>query len=220
MTAIEIGIVAEVALLLIMLLSSVALVCRVPKDGAENTVDSATANKEAIVFSFVFALLCLWAGLLAPIYGASESLLDKLLIIYIPDALNKFLGWQLFSGEWVKVFSEFYLYSVFGFEINLLALFLVLYAALAVVGLLLLVPIIFHNKHHKTGFVMAATYEILSALVLVAYVMLAGVGGGTAWANYGVLVALFGVLLALEVQCVIAKEGLGAYKVFAFTLSG
>jgi hypothetical protein len=213
MTVIEKGIIAEVAVIAFLFLIVVCLIFN-PKSGRRGKI-----NKGVIVATYVIALISLWAGLLVPAYGTSGELADKMLVFYIPDTVNIIVGRTIISGSWVKPFAEVYTKTVFGLNINLLAYTLAVYAAFTVIGIPMIIPVIFGGKKKKTSLVFAGIVEVPAALALILYAMFAAAGSAKLTDNFGVCIALGGVLLMLAVQCVASKHGLGIYKVFMFILS-
>jgi Na+-transporting methylmalonyl-CoA/oxaloacetate decarboxylase gamma subunit len=157
--------------------------------------------------------------LVLPVYGTAENLADRLLILYVFGAVNTLFGKNIFNGSWVKPFEEYYTKTLFGHTVNLVALFTVLYAILAVIGIIVLILVISFKKNKRASWKIATFYEIICAIVLYAYAMFAGIGGGTTWTNYGIIIATLGLLFAMELQAIIKCEGLGAYKVFRFILT-
>jgi hypothetical protein len=215
MTVIEKGIIAEVAVIALLLLLLIVLVLKPSKTGKRNAI-----NKGMIVGSYIIALLCLWAGLLVPAYGTGGELVDRMLIFYIPDTINKIVGRQLINWNMTRTFTETYAKTVFGLQINLLAYALAVYAFFAVLGIPMLIPVLCGSRKRKTSLVFAGIVEVPAALALELYVMFFSAGSQDAFINYGALVAMGGVLLMLACQCIASKHGaLGIYKVWMYILS-
>lgn len=185
----------------------------------ETTVRS---NKGATIVTYVIALLCLIAGLFAPLYGTSGSLTERMLFFYLPGVFDAATGKTLIAtqGIW-KPFDELYLGTFFGKECNVLAWALLVYAAITVIGILFLIPVLAGNKNKKTSAVCAYIIEVAAALTLTVYALfaLSGIAGAFGWDNYAVLIALGGALLILISQSIYNKNSLGVLKFFLFLLS-
>jgi hypothetical protein len=214
MTVIEKGIIAEVAVIALLFL---IVICLIPNP--KNPGKRGKINKLTIVSTYIIALICLWAGLLVPVYGTGGELADRMLLFYIPDTVNIIVGRTIISGSWVKPFMEVYDKTVFGFNINLIAYMLAIYAAFTVLGIPMIIPVILGNKKKKTSLVFAGIVEIPAALALMLYSVFSAAGTAKLTDNFGVFIALGGVILMLAIQCVASKHGLGVYKVIMFILS-
>lgn len=181
------------------------------------------STKTATIVTYSIALVCLLAGFFAPLYGVvgSSSIEQSMLAFYLPDALNKALGTQLITGEFVAnhAFTDAP-FTVFKLDVNVAAWTLLLYAVVTLVGLFMLIPVICGKKGKKTSAVCAYVIEILAALAITLYlicVLRFYIGGDFIY--YNILIALGGTLLMLVIQSILNKGKLGTMKLVLFILS-
>lgn len=174
------------------------------------------STKGVTIVTYILALAFLIAGLCVPLYGGQGS--NQMLVMYLPDAVNKAFGSQLFKGDWVKLFAETEI-GLFGANVNIFAWTLVIYALATVVGLFMLIPVCLGKKEKKTSATCAFAVETVAAVVLGVYFVFYMNFVLLGWYNYNVLIAFGGVLLMLIVQSVANKKGLGVAKLFLFLLS-
>jgi hypothetical protein len=177
-------------------------------------------NKGAAIATYVIALVCLLAGIFAPLYGTSGSITERMLFLRLPGAINSALGKTVLSVSWAKPFTELYRTQIFGASVNIYAWTTLLYAAITVVGIFFLIPVIAGKKTKHTSATCAYIIETATVLVLSVYIIfkmsettLAG------WSNLGILLAFAGSLIILILQAFINKKNLGLTKFFLLLLS-
>jgi hypothetical protein len=177
------------------------------------------SHKGITVFTYVIALLCLLAGLLVPLYGNGSSITDKMLLLHLPDAVNVALGGTpLFSGAWVKPFTDTYYITVFGLPCSILAWTVVIYAAITVLGIIFLIPVIAGSRKNSTSAVCAYFIEVLAVVTLAVHIFFA-ITARNGWLNYPIWIAFGGTLFMLVIQSIVHKGGLGVLKFFVLILT-
>jgi hypothetical protein len=185
------------------------------------TTTKRKSNKGGIVFTYIIALLCLIAGLFVPLYGNSEVLTERMLFLHLPEALNLALGQTVLTADWFLPFTETYSFTTFGLYCNYFAWTLVIYAAITVIGIIFLIPVLLCNKEGKGSAVCAYIIEVAASLILSVYILFRMFYTTTPedWTNFSVLVAFGGTLLMLIIQSFFNKKGLGVCKFFLYLLS-
>jgi hypothetical protein len=231
MTTYDLGLIIEVAILAVLIIVLLVLLFKPVKETENPPVTQGEVkvvpytpkvHKTATVVTYIIALLCLWAGLLAPMYYVGgETFADRMLLLYIPSATNSALGNELFTGDWVKPFTELYQMTIFGQAINIYAHTLFVYACISVLGILFLFPILFIKKDKIKCVACAYVIEVAAALALGCYLIFALLNYYIIgdWINYGVLIAFGGVILMLVIQSIMNKGSLGFCKTVLFLLS-
>lgn len=181
------------------------------------------SKKVAVVITYVIAMLALWAGLFAPIFGDSNVLAEKMMFRYLPgifnaslfDALGKKLIPDL--GAWFLDYTPGP--TVWG--IDFLALFCVLYAVVSVLSVIFLIPVCCGNKNKRTSAGCAFFIEILAILSLLAtaYMRLTQIGSLEDFGMLNILIPLGACVLMAVIQSIVRKGGLGVYKMFVFIIA-
>jgi hypothetical protein len=200
------------------------------------TTATKKSNKSGIVFTYIVALLCLIAGFFAPLYGNATNLADKMLFMYLPNALNNALGQTIIKGD-IKTEINVTL-AMFGNDVSLISWTTLLYAVITVLGIIFLIPVIAGKKEKKGYTVCAYIIEVAALVVLTINLLLnmdvvvsanykyafseiddatfAAVGE---WKNFAILIAFGGTLLMLIIQSIMNKKGLGVCKLFLYLFS-
>ena len=188
------------------------------------------SRKLTVVITYVFALLCLLAGLLVPLYmlmpgmKVSES---NMMLAFLPYMVNCVFAPVKKTGL-IPIKGKFFVGAgLTQYSFSFAALMVVLYAILCVIALFMLIPVCAGNKE-KRGYVSGAlAIEILSLIVsslYIAYVLYTFFSSALTalvftWTDYNFLIAFGGVMLATIVQSVATKGGIGVSKTIAIILS-
>jgi hypothetical protein len=178
------------------------------------------ANKYATLVTYLIALACLIVGLFVPLFDG-----NGILALQLPAAFNCLIG------KTDTAFTLSYTISVASLKIDIMAIIVIAYTVVTALGLLALIPIIFSKKTKGTAYGFAGFIEVLAALILSLYAIVAmylysqhianpdavSAFSGTTL-SYNMLIALGGTLLMLIVQGFICKRG-GFAKLFYFIFS-
>lgn len=184
------------------------------------------STKGVTIVTYILALVFLIAGFFVPLYGLYDGVFEfttgKMLFSYLPDALNRALGFNLLTGDWVTPFTEGAT-EMFGMTINIKAWALLVYAVVTVVGLFMLIPVFVGKKTKKTSAASAYVVETVAAVALgvyyISYLWTLATNGLTIKYNYNLTIPFGGVLLMLVIQTLTNKKSLGLAKVLLFLLS-
>lgn len=185
-----------------------------PKSESENTGKS----KFAALVTYIIALICLIAGLFVPLFND-----NKILALQLPDAINKLTGKTIFSSIG-KSFTLPYPVKIFGSETlapDIMAIAVVVYAVITLLGIFALIPIIVSNRKKKTAYVLASIVEVIAALTLTVYMVVALklFTEQSTMFSYNMVIALGGTVLMLIIQSFVYKGGKGVSKFFLFLFS-
>lgn len=173
-----------------------------------------TSKKYAAVITYCIALVCLLLGLFLPVYNGNE-----LLFMALPDAFCKAVGLSGSSvgNELTREFMISYGQTTF----DLIPVLVALYAVVAAIGVIMLIPVLASGSKKKTARVCAYIVEVAAVLVLFAYLYAQLIaytrfktdgGTGFIW-DYGVIgIALGGAALMLIVQSIAYKGRSGIMK--------
>lgn len=192
------------------------------------TQNKKSYNKTATIITYVIAVLCLLAGLFAPLYGkvldnSAYKAENAMLFMYLPALFNSAFGTALHVNGWPEdITREAYTKQLYGFDINPLVWLLLAYTVVTVVALFFLIPVILGKKEKKTSAVCAYVMEVIALLVLAAYYIIGATVCGRliVTERFNLLIAAGGLLLILIIQAFINKKSLGAVKVVLAILSG
>lgn len=172
--------------------------------------------------TYFIAVLCLLAGLFAPLFLFDKSVpvQYRMMFRYLPSMVNGTFGKEIFKlGE----NSYFLFYPYVPGKFNFLSLIGVLYAVVCVISLLMLIPVLLGSKKKNTSANCALGVEVLAMLVTLTYIAYATYNltgdGVVAWTDYNFLLAFGGVLLMAIIQTVTSKGGIGVSKVIGLILS-
>lgn len=193
-------------------------------DSAENApvdveVKRNKAKKLTVVITYIFALLCLLAGLLVPLYGwgSHENLMDGMMIRYIPSMINNIIVQPIVPD------LPWFISVPFKGAFDFISLVSVLYALLCVVALIMLIPVCAGKRTKRTSANCALVVEILALVVLLSYIAYDAyflVATSTvAWTDYNILIAFGGTLIVAIIQSIATKGSIGVSKTIAVILS-
>ena len=181
-------------------------------------------KKTAVLTTYFVALLCLIAGLVAPLFNISDGdILKQIMLKYIPDMLNHMIGSTIINVDSMPFFEAMpSTVTPFTCVIGLL------YSVITVVAIVMFVPILLCSigkKNKKTGATAALIVEIVAFLITAAYVAYTTYSivlnnSGAIWRDYNFFIPLGGVLLMAIFQVIAAKGSLGVSKTIAVLLSG
>ncbi len=177
-----------------------------------------TSKKYLSVVTYCIALVCLLLGLFLPLYNG-----DGLLFMAIPQAFCTTFGitgdipGEALSRTFEVTFAGAGTY-------DFAPLLVTLYAAIAAIGIIMLIPVFACKTTKKGANVCAYIVEVAAAVVLFVYALLQvlayidGTYGENAW-DYGVVhIALGGTLLMLIIQSLGYKKGSGVVKLVVTVL--
>ena len=183
-------------------------------------------RKTAVSTSYFVALLCLIAGLVAPLFKFAKggNLLDMMMFKYIPSMFNHMIGKDLIPV--VGIFKE--MPGLDAGVFNFTCLIGVIYTVITAVAIAMFVPILLcglGKKNKKTGATAALVVEMLAILVTAAYVVYSNYeiilsSTASSWSDYNFFIPLGGSLLMVIIQVIAAKRALGVSKTIAVILSG
>ncbi len=171
--------------------------------------------------TYFIAVLCLLAGLFAPLYMCSEivPVKDRMMFKYLPYLFNAMCGKEIIK---IKAGGYFYTAPVPG-KFNFSAFIGVLYAVVCVVSLIMLIPVLLGRKKKNTSANCALGVEVFAMLVTLTYIAYTTYNivsiGAVIWTDYNFLLAFGGVLLMALIQTIASKGGLGVSKVIGLVLS-
>jgi len=179
-------------------------------------------NKFAALITYCIALVCLLLGLLLP-FGNVEGVEGKnaMLLLQLPGAINSVFGTELSFAFCAENLTYGFPIQFMGlgekaFDIG--AVFVLLYAVIAVVGLIALIPVIASNRNSATALKTASVIEALALVFVTPLVffqledfMMANLFGWNKW-SYALLIAFGGTLLMLVIQAIIYRKGSGVIK--------
>lgn len=194
-----------------------------PQQQVDNSAKEKKKNKTRKVIAtttYFIALLCLLAGLFAPLFQFDKTKLpESMMFRYIPSMFNGIFGKEIIPlGSYFLPFMPEY-----SGRFNFTALIGLLYAVICVIAILMLIPILLGSKKKNTSARCALGVEVLAMLVTLTYIACATytiVGTGVlGWTDYNFLLAFGGTLLMAIIQTVSSKGGIGVSKVIALILT-
>lgn len=180
-------------------------------------------GKLMTVITYSLALLCMLLGIFVPLYGnpADGAATDRMLLKYIPGTLNMLLS-PIAKKNIIPLpgngfFFSFPAVDTFSFG----ALALIIYVLTCLVGLFLLIPVLLGNNKKRTCAVCAYVTEVLAALSTGYFIFtyLSIYAWGDTWYAYNFLIVFCGNVLAMAIQSVYNKGGLGVTKIVLAVLS-
>ncbi|MDE7086653.1 MAG: hypothetical protein K2O67_00495, partial [Clostridia bacterium] len=184
------------------------------------------AKKITVVITYLIALVCLLAGLLAPLYQfGNEALANEelgltgyMMIRHVPHMLNKVFMTEIVPAE-IPWFTNVVAQNLDFFS----SLVGILYTLLCMVALIMFIPVCVGNKDKRTSANCALVMEIIALVVLLSYIayyafflVLLGV---VAWTDYNILIAFGGTLVIAIVQSITTKGSIGVSKTAAILFS-
>lgn len=183
----------------------------------------AKKKKLAVVLTYVVAFLCIWAGLLAPLYNmGAADVMDKMLLRYIPAQLNNLVA-PFTKKALLTDLPWFIGNDALATSFDAEALILVLYALTGVLSLIMLIPVCAGKKENNTYLRCAFSVEIIAMILSAAYVITrtynfvsAGVFG---WLDYNMFIVLGGTLIMACMQAIITKGGMGVSRTLVLVFS-
>lgn len=173
--------------------------------------------KAMTVITYSVALLCMLAGLFAPLFGSLKEIavMDRMFLKYVPGVINALLfpfvkkniiplpenGFFVPFGEPEKFVSEH--------------LALTIYVLMCVIGLFMLIPVLLGKANKRTSAVCAYSVELLAALSSGYYIFsaLRTFTWGSEWQFFNLIIVFGGALLMMTVQSIYNKGGLGVTKI-------
>lgn len=183
----------------------------------------AKKKKLAVVLTYVVAFLCIWAGLLAPLYNmGAADIMDKMLLRYVPYHLNNLVA-PFTKKALLTNLPWFIGNDALATSFDAEALILVLYALTGVLSLIMLIPVCAGKKENNTYLRCAFSVEIIAMILSAAYVITrtynfvsAGVFG---WLDYNMFIVLGGTLIMACMQAIITKGGMGVSRTLVLVFS-
>lgn len=190
---------------------------------AEKRTDKAKNAKLFTVITYAVALLCLLAGLFAPLIRLDGGkLTDKMLFAYSLGIINA-LVYPFTRNDLIKLpeggfFKPYGYPTKFSSEVLALTVLLVT----CVLGLIMLIPVIAGNKDKKAYIKCANAVEVLGALSSGYFIfsLLINYTWGGDWRFFNLLIPFGGCLLVMCIQAVYRNGGLGVSKIILTVLSG
>lgn len=191
-----------------------------PVDKSAKEKKKNKTKKVIATTTYFIALLCLLAGLFAPLFQFDKSnLSESMMFRYLPSMFNGIFGKEIIPlGSYFLPFMP-----TFEGKFNFAALIGLLYAVVCVFALVMLIPILLGSKKKNSSARCALGVEVLAMLVTLTYI--ASVvyniveGGVLAWSDYNFLLAFGGSLLMAIIQTVSSKGSIGVSKVIGLVLS-
>ena len=184
-------------------------------------------KKAIITTTYFITVLCLLAGLLAPLFHwhKGADLKSCMMLQYIPSMINNFIGRTLTpikEGGWFKVFEP----ATSGFDFMSLVGFL--YAIVCVLALIACIFVFLGSKKKNTSANFALAIEVLTLLVTITYIAYTTYNiitniekgeGNIVWEDYNLLIPAGGALLMAIIQTITSKGSVGVSKVIAVIFS-
>ena len=179
------------------------------------------SKKLTVIITYVIALLCLWAGLLVPLYNfkwGSPISTDNMMLKYVPYMFNGIFGKQI-----IKNLHWFFNSEVFAYKFDFLCLVGVLYAVVCVLALIMLIPVIAGKKGGHTSARCALAVEVIALVVTACYIAYDTYyvvkSESLKWADFNFFIPLGGVMLMAIIQSISSKGGIGVSKTIAVILA-
>lgn len=190
----------------------------------ENTKKS---HKTGTIITYVIAVLCLLAGLFAPLYGplpgsAGYKIENAMMFMYLLPLFNLIAGTNISVKGWpTDIALEEYNKSVLGLNIQVLAILIMAYVVVTVLAIIFLIPVCAGKKTKGTSAGCAYVIEVIAVLIFAAYFVIAITvhNGDAVLKHMNLVVAVGGTLLMLFIQCIMNKRSLGVAKVVLAVLS-
>lgn len=172
-------------------------------------------NKYAALATYLIAIVCLILGLFLPLFNGKG-----ILALQLPQALNSLAGKEIlkFGKEFTFAYPVCFLGK--GKLFDLMAVIVLLYAVITVLGLLALIPVALSVKKDGKAYVaFMRTIETAAVLVLSLYVIIALEQVAFIKLSYNMIIAFGGSLLMLVLLCFMTKDKSGAAKFFLLLFS-
>ncbi|MDE6690627.1 MAG: hypothetical protein K2K04_01530 [Clostridia bacterium] len=191
-----------------------------PVDNSAKEKKKNKTKKVIATTTYFIAMLCLLAGLFAPLFQFNkDNLPESMMFRYLPSMFNGIFGREIIPlGNYFLPFMPEY-----AGKFNFTALIGLLYAVVAVISVLMLIPILLGSKKKNTSARSALGVEVLAMLVTLTYIAAVvyniAINGTIAWSDYNFLLAFGGSLLMAIIQTVSSKGSIGVSKVIALLLS-
>ncbi|MDE6558139.1 MAG: hypothetical protein K2K39_03425 [Clostridia bacterium] len=194
------------------------------------------AKKLTVVLTYLFALTCLLAGLLVPLYGYVEGgdLQSMMLLRHLPRMVNNIVAIipaePLKNGLIPSTIPWFGDVMTTTYSFDIFSLFSVLYALLCLFAIVMLLPVCLGKKEKNTSAGCAFFIEVLGLLLTLAYAAAvfyyafvlyieADMSGSLIWNQYNFLIPMGGLLIAAVLQSIATKGGIGISKTLGFVLA-
>lgn len=180
-------------------------------------------KKLAVVLTYVVAFLCIWAGLLAPLYNmGAADVMDKMLLRYIPYHLNNLVA-PFTKSALLTNLPWFIGNDALATSFDAEALILVLYALTGILSLIMLIPVCAGKKENSTYLRCAFSVEIIAMILSAAYIITRTYNyvsvGIIGWVDYNMCVALGGTLVMACMQAIFTKGGMGVSRTLVLVFS-
>lgn len=180
-------------------------------------------KKLTVVLTYVIAFLCIWAGLLAPLYNmGAADIMDKMLLRYIPAELNNLVA-PFTKSALISNLPWFIGNEALPTAFDAEALILVLYALTSILSLIMLIPVCAGKKENNTYLRCAFSVEIIAMILSSAYIITrtynfvaTGVFG---WLDYNMFIVLGGTLVMACIQAIATKGGMGVSRTLVLVFS-
>ncbi len=178
-------------------------------------------RKAVATTTYFIAVLCLLAGLVAPLFRCMEgvALKERMMFRYLPSMLNGMFGKEIIKITEGGYFLPFAAAGKFDF----LSLVGLLYAVVCIIAVVMFIPVLLGSKKKNTSANCALGVEVLAMLITMTYIAYATYNifnvGAVAWTDYNFLLAFGGVLLMAIFQTISSKGSLGVSKILGLLLS-
>lgn len=188
------------------------------------------AKKLTVVLTYLFALTCLLAGLLVPLYGyeSGGNLQDMMLLRHIPAMVNNVVAIipaePLQNGVIPSTIPWFGEVMTNSYSFDIFSLVNVLYTLLCLFAIVMLLPVCLGKKEKNTSAGCAFFVEILGLLLTLTYAAAmfyyAFVEDTTlVWSDFNIIIPLGGLFIAAVLQSIATKGGIGLSKTIGFVLA-
>lgn len=187
-------------------------------------------KKTVITTTYFITVLCLLAGLLAPLfrYSKGADLKSCMMLQYIPSMINTIVKRDLIPI--VGWFQEFKLAEgTSEFTFTFLCIIGSVYAVVCVLAIVACIFVFLGSKKRNTSANFALGIEVLTLLVTMTYIVLTAYNifntkrndneAAIIWQDFNLLIPAAGALLMAIIQTVTSKGSAGVSKVIALIFS-
>ncbi|MGN0805140.1 MAG: hypothetical protein ACI4MS_07130 [Candidatus Coproplasma sp.] len=177
-------------------------------------------KKAFTVVTYVFALICLLAGLFAPVFNVqgATSVLDKMLFRYLPAMVNGVV-YPFTKTTLITDAGWFYTKFYSGAVVSACGL---VYTLTCVLALVMLIPVCACKRENGKDYICAVVTEIISVVVSAGFVTIALLYYCTLNNKaipYNMFIAWVGVAIVMAIQAIKTKGYMGVFKLFSFLVS-